>query len=60
MENILSQHPVSLTLRPIIEEDSLRLWNLESGEQTGSLDWHLSDIFQMDISPDGRRVLSGI
>ena len=44
---------------PIIEEDNLRLWNLESGEQTGSLDWHVSDIFQMDISPDGRRVLSG-
>ena len=44
---------------PIIEEDSLRLWNLESGEQTGSLDWHISDMFQIDISPDGRRVLSG-
>ena len=44
---------------PIIEEDSLRLWNLKSGEQTGSLDWHISDMFQIDISPDGRRVLSG-
>jgi len=44
---------------PIIEEDSLRLWNLESGEQAGSLDWHINDVFQMDISPDGRRVLSG-
>ena len=44
---------------PIIEEDSLRLWNLESGAQSGTLDWHLSDIFQIAVSPDGRRVLSG-
>jgi WD40 repeat protein/DNA-binding SARP family transcriptional activator len=43
----------------IVEEDSLRLWNLESGEQIGSLDWHIGDMFQMDVSPDGRRVLSG-
>jgi WD40 repeat protein len=45
---------------PIIEEESMRLWNLESGEQTGSLDWYLSDVFQVAISPDGRRALSGL
>lgn len=44
---------------PLVEEESLRFWNLESGEQIGSLEWHLSDIFQIDVSPDGRRVLSG-
>jgi len=44
---------------PIIEEDSLRVWSLENGKQIGSLDWHSSDIFQMDISMDGQRVLTG-
>ena len=44
---------------PIIAEDSLRLWNLDSGEESGSLDWHLSDVFQIAISPNGRRALSG-
>jgi WD40 repeat protein len=36
------------------------LWDLESGEQSGSLDWHLSDVFQVDVSPDGRRALSAL
>jgi WD40 repeat protein/DNA-binding SARP family transcriptional activator len=45
---------------PIIEEESMRIWNLETKQQTGSLDWYLSDIFQVAISPDGRRALSGM
>jgi WD40 repeat protein/DNA-binding SARP family transcriptional activator len=45
---------------PVIEEDSLRIWSLESGQQTGTLDWHLSDIFQVAVSPDGRRALTGL
>ncbi|MBC8504950.1 MAG: hypothetical protein ISR58_13420 [Anaerolineales bacterium] len=45
---------------PIVEEDSLRLWNLKNGQQIGTLNWHQNDIFQIDISPDGRRVLSGL
>ena len=44
---------------PIIEEDAIRLWNLNSGEQVGRLNWQLNDVFQIDISPDGRRLLSG-
>jgi WD40 repeat protein/DNA-binding SARP family transcriptional activator len=44
---------------PLIEEESMRLWNIERGDQTGMLDWGLSDIFQLAISQDGRRVLSG-
>jgi WD40 repeat protein len=43
----------------LIEEDSIRIWNLESGSQTGSLDWHLSDVFQIAISSDGRWAFSG-
>ncbi len=44
---------------PIIEEESIRVWGLDTVAQTGTLNWHLGDIFQFDISPDGRRVLSG-
>jgi WD40 repeat protein len=35
------------------------LWNLNNGEQAGRLNWRLNDVFQMAISPDGRRLLSG-
>jgi WD40 repeat protein len=44
---------------PLIEEQSIRLWNVERGEQSGALEWGFSDIFQLVISKDGRRVLSG-
>jgi WD40 repeat protein/DNA-binding SARP family transcriptional activator len=44
---------------PLIKEDSMRLWNLDRGEHIGSLDWHLSDVFQIDVSPDGQQILSG-
>jgi len=44
---------------PIIEEDSIRLWELENGKQIGSFNWHISDIFQIDISSDGQKMLSG-
>ena len=41
-----------------IQEESLRIWDVETGKQTHSLDHSLSDIFQIAISPDGRQALT--
>ncbi len=44
---------------PISEDNTLRLWNLETGEQVQVFEGHSDGIWSAAVSPDGERLLSG-
>ena len=41
------------------EDNSVRLWDVESGELLQVLEGHTSTVFMVDTTPDGRKGLSG-
>ncbi len=44
---------------PISEDNTLRLWDLENGQQIQIFEGHTDGIWSVAISPDGERLLSG-
>jgi WD40 repeat protein len=43
----------------LTDDNTIRLWDIETGEQIGIFEGHEDGITSIDISPDGRQLLSG-
>jgi WD40 repeat protein len=57
--NSLSFSPDNRTLASGSSDGTVRLWDVESGEQRAAFDWQLGRVWTVAFAPDGMRAAAG-